>query len=189
MFLSYKDWNCYHDQSMHLRSLADTKQFLSQPNTGTSETAAMYGRCLIKWLVPNIKEVVILRPVEECIESCMKLDLQGVGVFDRAKLTKLFNRSRKCLDKIARDPSVLVINYDDLEKEEICKHLFEFCLPYQFDREWWMYYHEKNIQMIMATGILFRKLNKPAIDSYKSLIKRELFNLVRCGKIPIGSAA
>ncbi len=186
MFLTYKDCTCHHERAMFMRSLQDVRELFAAANTGSAETGAPYGRCLLKWLVPDIREVVILRPVEECVNSLMKIDFDGMFVFDRDKLNKLMLRGRRALDKIAKDPKVLVINYADLDKEETCKKLFEFCLPYAFDREWWTYMQDLNIQVDLKSLFLYRYQNKPAIDSFKNLCKRELLRLCRLGEISTG---
>lgn len=185
MFLSYKDWTCHHEKAMFLRSMQDVRDLLSG-TTGTAETGAPYGRCLLKWLVPNLKEVVILRPIDECVESLMAMDFGGMFSFDRVKLTKLMTRGRRALDRIARDPNVLVIDYCDLDKGEACKRLFEFCLPYEFDKDWWEYMRDKNVQVVLKDLFLYRYQNKSAIDDFKSLCKRELFRLARLGEISLG---
>ncbi len=188
MFLTYRDWTCHHEKAMFMRSMADVKALFSQSNIGSVETGAPYGRCLIKWLLPNIKEVVILRPIEDCVDSLMRIDFEGFFTFDRAKLQKIMTRGRRCLDKIAKDQNVLVINYSDLEKENTCRRLFEFCLPYAFDREWWEYMKDKNIQVNLKELFLYRYQNKSAIDAFKSLCKRELMRLCRLGEIPLERA-
>ncbi len=182
-FLTYREWKCYHERAMFMRSLSDVTEFFSEPRMGTVETGAPYGRCLLKWLVPGIREVVVLRPVEECVDSIMRLDVSEVAVFDRVKLTKILQKGDRALRKIARDPNVMVINYEDLNREDACAAIFEFCLPYKFDRPWWEYYKDLNIQMDMKSLILYRFQNKKFIDGFKSLCKRELFRLVRCGEI------
>ena len=184
MFLTYKDWTCHHEKMMHMRRIGDFKELMTAPNTGSAETGACYGRCLMKYFAPNLKEVVILRPVEEVMESLMKIDMRGMFVFDRVKLKKIVDKGRRALDKIAKDPKVLVINYADLEKEETCKRIFEFCLPYKFDRDWWIYYHEKNIQLDFPMLLAYRKNNKGTIDGYKNLCKSMLIKLAR-GKLPL----
>lgn len=189
MFLTYGDCTCHHEKAMFLRSMDDVRELFSPRNTGTVETGAPYGRCLVKWLVPNIKEVVILRPVDECIDSLMAIDFEGMFIFDRAKLQKLMTRGRRCLEKIAKDPNVLVINYDDLNNEETCARLFEFCLPYKFDKEWWEYMKDKNIQVDLKQLFLYRYQNKSHIDAFKKLCKRELMKLVRMGEIPFRGEA
>lgn len=185
MFLSYKDWNCHHERAMYMRSMADVVELFSTPNTGSAETGAPYGRCLLKYFVPNLKEVVILRPVDEVVDSLMNLDVSEVATFDRNKLRKIIERGERALKRIITDPNVLVVNYSDLDKEETCARIFEFCLPYKFDREWWGYYKNKNIQVNMKLLLLYRFQNKPSIDSFKSLCKRELIRLCRLGEIKL----
>lgn len=188
MFLTYKDWTCHHEKMMHMRRIGDFKELMSAPNTGAAETGACYGRCLMKWFAPNLKEVVILRPVEEVMESLMKIDMEGTFTFDRQKLQKLIEKGRRALDKIAKDPKVLVIEYADLEKEETCKRLFEFCLPYQFDREWWKYMDQKIITINFPLLAIYRTQHKSLIDGYKNVCKRELFQLARLGNISLREA-
>ncbi len=172
-----------------MRSMEDVKKLFSTSNTGTAETGAPYGRCLLKWLVPNLKEVVILRPLDEVIDSVMKIDLHGISVFDRNKLRKILAKGERALHKIAKDPNVLVVNYDDLNKEEICARIFEFCLPYKFDKEWWNYYKDINIQINMGLLIQYRHHNKGYIDAFKSLCKRELIKLCRAGELQVRGEA
>lgn len=188
MLLSYGDWTCHHEKAMLMRSMGDVKELFCTPNTGTVETAASYGRCLLGWIVPNIKEVVILRPVDEVMSSLIALSQRDGFVFDIQKLRKIMERGSKSLYKIAKDPNVLVVNYCDLDKEDTCAKIFEFCLPYKFDKVWWEAYKDKNIQLNFPLLIAYRKHNKSAMDSFKSLCKRELFRLVRSGEISIERA-
>lgn len=189
MFLSYGDWNCHHERAMHMRSMADVVDLFSTPNTGTIETGAPYGRCLLKYFVPNLKEVVILRPVEDALNSLLKLDISEVATFDQQKLRKLMERGDRALKRIIKDPNVLAINYSDLDKEETCARIFEFCLPYKFDRDWWQYMKDKNIQLNYKLLLLYRLQNKGAIAAFKSLCKRELIKLCRSGELSIGRAS
>lgn len=186
MWLSYGEWTCHHEKSMLMRSMADVKDLFSTPNTGTAETGTPYGRCLLKWLVPNLREVVILRPIDEVMASLIAVSERGGFEFDVPRLQKIMERGHRCLLKIAKDPNVLVINFDDLEQEETCARLFEFCLPYKFDKAWWESYKDKNIQLDFPLLILYRKQNKIDIDGFKNLCKRELLRLVRLGEIQTG---
>ena len=168
---------------MLMRSMQDFKDLLSPINTGTSETASSYGRCLIKWMFPNIKEVVILRPVDEVMASLLAIDFNGAFKFDEEKLRRVIEKGNRALLKIAKDPNVLVVNYADLETEDACAKIFEFCLPYKFDKAWWEYYKDKNIQINFKLLINYRQQNKDAMDAFKNLCKRELIKLCRLGEI------
>lgn len=182
MFLTYGDWTCHHEKAMFMRRLADVTELFSTPNTGSAETGACYGRCLLKFLVPDIKEVVILRPVEDVMASLMKIDI-GEFEWDLPRLRKVMERGRRALEKIAHDPKVLVIDYAALEQEETCKRLFEFCLPYQFDRNWWAAMDQRVITLDFQMLIKYRRSHMKRIDGFKSLCKRELLRLCRQGLI------
>ncbi len=171
---------------MLMRSMADVRELFSTPNIGTAETGTAYGRCLLKWLVPNLREVVILRPVDEVMASLIAVSERDGFEFDVPRLRKIMERGHRCLLRIAKDPNVLVVNFDDLEQEETCTRIFEFCLPYKFDKEWWESYKGKNIQLNFPLLMLYRIQNRSAIDGFKNLCKRELLRLVRSGEIPTG---
>lgn len=174
---------------MLMRSMTDVRELLSTPNTGTAETASAYGRCLLKWMFPQIKEVVILRPVDDVMASLVAVSERGGFNFDLPRLRKIMEKGHRALLKIAKDPKVLVVDYSDLETEEACKKIFEFCLPYAFDYDWWESYKDTNIQLDFPLLMLYRKQNKSAIDGFKNLCKRELLRLVRSGEIPLGKAS
>jgi hypothetical protein len=185
MFLSYGSWTCHHEKLMFMRSMADVRGLFSASNTGSAETASSYGRCLLKWMFPNIKEVVILRPVEDVMASLIAVSDRDAFTFDVPRLRKIMERGHRCLLKIAKDQNVLVVNYADLDKEETCARIFEFCLPYKFDKAWWESYNNKNIQLNFPLLIAYRQQNKIEIDGFKSLCKRELLRLVRVGEISL----
>lgn len=141
-FLSYGDWECGHDQIRYMRSLDDVKSWLSLPNTGTCETGATsFWRLLLKYR-PDIRVVTIRRPVEEVVESLTK-----VGVADSPELRRSMARLDSKLDQIeGRLPNVKSVKFSDLATEQTCAEVFEFCLPYRHDHQWWEAFHAMNIQ-------------------------------------------
>ena len=122
-FLTYRDWNCGHDELLHCRSMDDVGSWLGQPCTGTVETnAAPFWR-----LVPYMKTVVIRRPVDEVVDSLRKLGFQT----DQDNFTSYIRNLDRKLDQIERRvPNVLSVSFDELKTEEACKRVFQFCLPY-----------------------------------------------------------
>lgn len=186
VFLTYREWVCCHETSMNMRSLVDVRRLLSQPNTGTSETAACYGRFLIKYLFPNIKEVVVFRPVDEVVNSVLNVDVSGVATYPPILLRKVMEYGYRCLKKIAKDPYVLVVNYADLEKEETCRSIFEHCLPYRFDKAWWESLKDKNIQIDAKELLRYRFKYSDEIKAFKHHCKMELIRLCRIGEIKKG---
>lgn len=178
-FLSYKDWECYHESAMFMRSMEDVRAFFSSDNVGCAETAAAQGRHLIRSVTSSIKEVVILRPVDEVINSLLSVDLAGVAVYDPILLRKNMESGDRALRKIAKDSGVLVVNYDDLNKEKICAQIFEHCLPYKFDKQWWESLRDKNIQVDVKAVFRYYHKHRQAIEEFKRHCKLELFKLRR----------
>lgn len=149
-FLTYADWTCGHEEIRHARSLDDVTSWFKQPCVGTVETAAAPYWRLIQAYEP--KTVVIRRDVNEVIASLSKLNI----AFDPAHMTALMKKADAKLDQIEhRVPNMMSVKYDDLAKEETCKQIFEFCLPYQHDPNWWSAMSAVNLQ-----------INLPALLNY-----------------------
>lgn len=166
-----------------MRSMDDVRAFLASGNVGCAETAAAQGRHLIRHAIPAIREVVVLRPVHEVVNSLLSLDLSGVADYDRILLQRNMEYGDRELRKIAKDPNVLVVNYDDLVNEETCARIFEYCLPYGFDRAWWESLKDKNIQVNMKSIIAYYHKNREAINTFKKDCKTELRRIYKSGYI------
>lgn len=151
---------------------------------GTAETAAAQGRPLILHAVPNIKEVVILRPVDEVVDSMIRA-AEGIAIYDCKKLKRNMEYGDRQLRKIAKDPNVLSINYADLQNQEMCEKIFEYCLPYPFDREWWEFMKNKNVQANVRAIINYYHRHREDIEEFKSHCKSELRRLCYAGEIPM----
>lgn len=183
-FLTYGDWTCHHEHAIFMRSIGDIKDFFSHPNIGCAETAAVAGRHLIHSVCPNIKEVVILRPVDEVVDSFMNLDISDIATYNREKLQKVIAYEDRMLRKITEEPNVLTVNFEDLKHEETCAKIFEHCLPYKFDKTWWESLKNKNIQVDVKDYIVYYHKHKGAIEEFKRCCKRELRRLYYAGLIP-----
>lgn len=156
-FLSYWDWHCGHDELRHMRSLGDIKTWLTQPNTGTVETAAApWWRLMLKY-APDAKIITVRRPVEEVIESVERLGITGTDTVMRAIDRKLDQIER-------RIPGVMSVKFSDLADETVCAKLFEHCLPYRHDPEHWRKLDAENIQIDMPALIRYCRAFKPQID-------------------------
>ena len=103
------------------------------PFTGVIETAAAQGWRIIRHHVPEVKQVVVKRPVQEVYEAMLNIDLQGYATYDERGLRKIISYGDRMLDEISALPDTLTLNFSDLDTREGCKKLFEFCLPYQFE--------------------------------------------------------
>src|SRR5580693_982148 len=79
-FLSYGKWFCHHEHAIRLRSIEDFKAALAQRYTGFAETAAGPAWHLIRHFRPDVRAVVVRRPVEETIAAMVEAGrLAGVS--------------------------------------------------------------------------------------------------------------
>lgn len=159
-FLSYADWQCGHDELLHCRGMDDIKSWLSQPCTGTVETlAAPFWR-----LAKDVKTVVVRRPVEQVVAS-----IKEIGLFvDETIIRRLDHK----LDQIERRvPNVLSVTFDDLRSEATCKRVFEFCLPYQHDTQWWQHISKMNLQIQISHVIRYYNAHRKQLEKLAKIAK------------------
>ena len=143
-FLSYGDWQCGHDELRHVRSLDDVTAWFSQPKTGSTETAAAPWWRLVQKLVPNIKTVVIRRPVNDVVHSLYKAGSTVDPVVMLKAMTRLDNK----LDQIeARVPGCLSINFSALARQDVCAELFAFCTGEALNSNYWRDMDRTNVQV------------------------------------------
>lgn len=182
-FLSYKDWQCGHEQAIFWRSIDDIKRFYALPRTGAVETATAQAWRIIHHHVPNIKAVVIRRPIDDVMTSMLNVDLNGEMHYDIPRLKKVMEYGDRVLAEIASQPGTLSLDFADLDTMEGCKSLFEFCLPYEFDQGWWEYIKNVNIQVDVLSAIRLYHENKPEIEGFKKALWREMRHLAQAGLI------
>lgn len=182
-FLSYADWTCGHETLITMRSIEDVRAFFAQPNTGTVDTPAAPGWELLRHYVPDLRTVVIRRPVEDVVQSFLKLDLRGLFTYPEVPLRAAMTRADRALDRVASQPGVLTIEYADLANEDACRGIWHHCLPYRFDADWWAHWDSVNVQMDVANHVKYYHANLAAIERFKGLCKAEMWRLVRAGLI------
>lgn len=185
-FLSYKDWQCGHEQAIFLRSVDDIKRLFALPKTGVVETAAAQAWRIIHHHVPNIKAVVVRRPIDDVMRSMVNIDLQGEAYYDVPRLRKVMEYGNRMLDEISKQPDVLTVDFDDLSTMQGCKVIFEHCLPYEFDRGWWEFMVDQNIQVDVLSVIRLYHENRPQIEGFKKHLWREMRHLAQTGHISKG---
>jgi hypothetical protein len=158
-YLSYDAWHCGHDELRFARSLDDVKSWLGQPCTGTIETLAAPWWRLARTLRPDVRIIVLRRPVPDVVASLARLG------FDPAAMTPLMARLDRKLDQIAgRVPDVLSVSFDDLIHEETVARVFEHCLPYRHNPDWFALMAPKNLQIPMAPLIRYMQAYQPQMD-------------------------
>lgn len=138
----------------------DVKAWVNQPYTGTIETMGCSFWRLIPKYCPNAKIITIRRPVDDVIDSLVKLGFTASKEFVRS--IQMYDRKLDQLEK--RLPNVVSIKYSDLENEDTCKNIFEYCLNYPHDSVWWQKMAELNLQIDMAALLRYVKAYQPALS-------------------------
>lgn len=173
-FLSYRDWNCGHDELRHMRSLDDVKAWFSQPCVGSAETGAAPWWRLIERYAPSARIVLVRRPKAEVIESLMRIP--GVA-FDRSHLERLVRQLDRKLDQIeGRTANVLSVPFDRLDDEATCARIFEHCLPYHHDHAHWQNLAAVNIQIDMPALMKYFAAYRPQLDKLALVAKQQILS-------------
>lgn len=106
---------------------------------GSVEQTAIIGWRLIRKELPDLKTIVVRRPLQEVYQSLHHYNLP-VSLAGLAEMNAM-------LDDIGKQPGVHSINATDLDAPVTCKWLFEYCLELEFDFDWWSTLAMMNIQM------------------------------------------
>lgn len=172
-FLSYRDYECGHEEARYLRSFDDAKIWLNRDFRGSSETAvAPFWRLIFK-TNPNLKVVVVRRPVSEVVASTLALDMNGVGSFDAELLAnEMIKLDRKLAQIERRVPNVLSVQFCDLNGARTARAVFEHCLPYPFDAGWWARLVNLNLQCNMRELVRYRLAYRDQLDRVIAIASR-----------------
>lgn len=172
-FLTYGDWLCGHDELRHCSSLDDVSAWLSQPYTGSVETAAAPFWRLLR---PDVRLVTLRRPAADVAAS---YERAGV-VFDAAVMTRIIERLERKLDQIeARREGVLSVSYDDLASEAGCARVFEHCLGVPHDHAWWAAASPLNIQINQSHMLRHFVARRPQLDKLARIAKHRCIATMR----------
>lgn len=170
--LTYGDIECGHEEARYLRSMADAKIWLTQEHRGSAETALAPFWRLAHKINPNLRVVVVRRPVAEVVKSVMALDLSGIGAFSAIALTQAMTRLDAKLSQIERRlPNVLSVNFHDLDHEAMIKSVFAHCVPYAFDPAWWKMMRNVNLQCNMRAIARYRIAYAKSLDALAKTAK------------------
>lgn len=169
-FLSYDYWHCGHDEGRHCRSLDDVQSWLSQPYTGTVETAAApFWRLLVK-LAPLARIVTVRRPVGEVLDSLRRGGLPFDGQATRRKL-EAYQRK---LDQIEARTGAISVTFADLESRDVCARVFEHCLGRRFDPEWWQSLAGQNLQISLPKLLRYWTAHRAQIEKMAKVAKHRI---------------
>ncbi len=181
--LTYGSWHCYHEHAVFLRDVPGVKAFFNQRHIGSVETAAAAGWRILAHHFPQMRRVVIRRPLEAVVASCLAIDLNGVAKYDERRLWKTQAYMGRYLAEIAGQPGVLALDFADLDREDGCAAIFEHCLRQPFNRTWWEYLRGQNIQMDVPAHLRYYHENIAAVSAFKRKCWSELRRLVETGAI------
>ena len=182
-FLSYGGWACLHEQAIFMRSLRDVRRLTARPRTGSVETAAGPAWRLLRHYAPEHRAVVIRRPVEETVEAMMEAGRNAGAAYDEDHLRRAMRYGDRCLTQISDQPGTLTLDYSDLAGEAACQQIFEHCLPYPFDREWWSSLKDRNIQTDLSAFFRHYQETRGEVEVFKRTCRQELTRLVRAGEL------
>jgi hypothetical protein len=183
-YLTYGPWTCWHERIPTMRTLDDIKAWLSQDFTGSMETTgAPFWRTAIK-IRPDLRILIVRRPVGEVVDSIMKIDMQGVCRFDPVILTKTLTTLNHKLDQIeARAPNVMSVRYDDLANEFTCARVFQYCTGLSHNHGWWSKLDAENLQCGLPSQMRYMFANSAAITRLAATVKRVSLSDMRPKKI------
>lgn len=179
-FLSYPPWSCGHEDARHLRSMADVRSWLSQSYVGSAETSLARWWPLIPKIAPELRIVVVRRPVGEVVDSLMRLGF----AFDRERLTGVMRKLDHALDQVERHIPCLRVTFAELAGEAHCRRVFEHCLGQPFDRDWWLSLADDNIQCDMAAILRYADAFKAQMTLAGRLALMELKGACRPHPLP-----
>ena len=181
--MTFKDWTCHHEAAIKMRSIEEMTAFLRRPWTGTAETACALGWRLFEHHLPELRRVVIRRPVEDDVQAMLRVPVDGFAVYDAAKLRQGMTRGMKALDEISARPGVLTLDYADLDRRDACAAIFEHCLPYPLPPGRWEHMKKYNIQKDVRWFLLYYRRHLAAIERFKAEARADLWRLARAGLI------
>lgn len=175
-FLTIGGYHCHHEQVRHLRTLEDARTWLAQDWTGTAETAAAHGWRLARALRPDLRVLVVRRPLGDVLGS---LEQWGIAITD--ELTHRLRALDRRLDQIERQTGVLSVRFADLEREDACGRVFRHCLGAEMPARWWRTMAPLNLQADLTALLRYvqahrrqlRRLGAAVVDETRALLRAE----------------
>jgi hypothetical protein len=161
-----------------MRTWADVVRFFQRPATGTAETAAAPGWRLLHHHVPDLRAVVVRRPVDEVVPAIIRA-AEGAATYDQDRLHRMMTYSARMLDQVAAQPGVLSVDFADLDREEICAEVFAHCLSQPMPHAHWSDLQDRNIQVSYGSVLRYYHAHRAEIDGFKRACRAELRNLAR----------
>ncbi len=183
-YLTYGHWDCGHDQMAHVRGLDDVKSLLSIENHGSVETGAAPFWRLIHTMSPDLKTIVIRRPVADVAASLVATGL----VVDQGLLMRQLHRLDAKLDQIeCRVAGAISIRFDELNDADVCGDMFEYCTGMARDTAWYEAGKDMRLTVELHAQMKHFKAHQPQLERVARQAKQQI--LGRMARRPVSSAA
>jgi len=162
-----------HDVAPLCRSVdAFLRAYKEEGMWGAVEIAGAMAWRIIREEIPEMKTVVVRRPLQEVYNSIV-----GKGFL--AHLSNLAELNAM-LDVIGAQPGVYTINASDLDTPVACKWLFEYCLELEFDFDWWYKLSQMNIQINLEEAASMKEETAVRYTEFQADVLRRTEGLNTC---------
>lgn len=178
--LSYGICRCNFEALAKVSSMQEIVELLHIPGMGAAETLAAPAWPLLLVAAPDLRCVVVRRPLEEIIDSLVAATRDRVQL-DLVTLRRLLEYVRRALDKLALQPQTLTADFHELEQESTCQAIFEHCLPYKHDHGWWKFMTGKVMNPDVIQLAALYQVRRQEIQRIGREARHLLFRLGRQG--------
>jgi hypothetical protein len=183
-FLNYGYHRCFNEAAMTFKGFDDVGGFFAQhPHTGTAETGAAPAWRLLRRFVPTARLVVVTREIDDIVDSFARSEISRVAAIDESKLHKIVAYNDRCLKQISARWDTLTVRFEDLGEEETCRKVFEHCLPYAFDRAWWVKMAGRRIESDPGRIVAYYQAHLAEVEAFKRDGKRLMRQIAREGAV------
>jgi hypothetical protein len=129
-----------HDVAPLCKSIENfVKAYKEEGMWGSVEIGGVVAWQVIRKELPDLKTIVVRRPIQEVYSSITEEGYQG-HLANLAELDEMLN-------VVSAQSDVLSIETRMLDSPAVCKWLFEYCLELEFDFDWWAQISALDIQV------------------------------------------
>lgn len=155
-----------HDVGITSDTPAAFADALNHDLAGTCETGAAFAWRLIRRMVPDVRFVVVLRPVSEVCASLARHGISGMEDEMQARMD--------ALQQIMREPGTTTLDWTALRFEGTCTRLYAQLTGEPMDPQWWRTFAPLNIQVDMAQRLRLLQARAEQIARLKATVAQEL---------------
>ena len=166
-FLTTERTTCYHEPSVHWKNKDDISSFFKyRPRCGVADSGLTLLWKDVVRRIPKCKIILVERNLEDALNSMNNLlDKHGLECLNKNHYKQSYDK----IQEIKNEIDCLVIPYESLKEENICRTVFEYCIPdEEFDSTRWVEMDKVNIQVEFESSMKIFMENK---DSIRALHK------------------